>query len=443
MQGQRIGYTHTVTSSDSLNGKPVQKSVSKTVMDADMLGTALKITIDSTTWTINEKAVRMLFTIESSGRKQVVEASFGADAVSIKTKNGNAVSTKSLPLPKDGQIVDDPVTAFMTGDVPAGSERTFYVLDPMTTSLVKNVARLKGPTKTSVRGQDVDATLVEVVEPRATTRIYLSAKGEFIKATGALGIEMLPISEAEALGEKPTGTIDIADATRVKPDKPLGRIEDLRSATLRVTGRDLSRLPSDGHQTVSKDGDSWLIVLHPVPFSKNGASIAAAQVGRQGYLKPSLYVPADQPAFKHLAKKISGDAKNVGGVARKVHDWVYAQMRPNAGIGVLRDASEVLSSKEGVCRDYAILTATLLRARGIPTRLCSGLIYYEEAFYYHAWVEFWDGKAWIGLDSTRPDPELTPGHLKLAHGNVEDAFSFTVLENTKIEVVRTERKGKA
>ena len=116
-------------------------------------------------------------------------------------------------------------------------------------------------------------------------------------------------------------------------------------------------------------------------------------------------------------------------------------MSPNAGIGVLRDASEVLKTKEGVCRDYAILTATILRAANIPARLASGLVYAQEAFYYHAWTEYWDGKRWIGLDSTRPSGKVTAGHVKLAHGSVEEAFLFTFLDKARIQVLNLKRKS--
>jgi transglutaminase-like putative cysteine protease len=129
-------------------------------------------------------------------------------------------------------------------------------------------------------------------------------------------------------------------------------------------------------------------------------------------------------------------------VVRAIHDYVHDLMTPNAGIGVLRDAREILSSHEGVCRDYAILTATLLRAAKVPARVCSGLVYMDGAFYYHAWAEFWDSTQWIGVDSTLEIGELTPGHIKLAHGNVEEAFTFTVLDGVKVNVLEKKQKSK-
>src|SRR5206468_707330 len=118
------------------------------------------------------------------------------------------------------------------------------------------------------------------------------------------------------------------------------------------------------------------------------------------WVKADTYIPSDSERFKKLAKSIIGNEKRVNGAGLAVQTWVANRMHPNLGIGVLRDANEVLSSKEGVCRDYAILAATLLRAGGIPTRLCSGLVSWDGTFYYHAWVEIWNGKSWIGIDPT-------------------------------------------
>ena len=105
-----------------------------------------------------------------------------------------------------------------------------------------------------------------------------------------------------------------------------------------------------------------------------GGTIQEAALGKPQFMTPDLDMPSDHPDFKSLAKQIVGPETRVEPAANLVKTWVYEQMKPNAGIGVLRDASEVLRSKEGVCRDYAILTGTLLRSAGIPARLASGLV---------------------------------------------------------------------
>ena len=152
-------------------------------------------------------------------------------------------------------------------------------------------------------------------------------------------------------------------------------------------------------------------------------------------MKPAFNIPSDTAAFKELAAKLTDGAGNVSDAARRIQTYVHGAMTPNAGIGVLRDASEILKTKEGVCRDYAVLTATLLRAAHVPTQLVSGLVYEQGSFFYHAWVEVWDGHHWVGVDSTLPSGKVSAGHIKLAEGNVEQAFTFTFLDRVKVEVL--------
>lgn len=59
---------------------------------------------------------------------------------------------------------------------------------------------------------------------------------------------------------------------------------------------------------------------------------------------------------------------------------------------------KILTSKNGICYDYASLFAGILRSQGIPTKLIKG--YKTDLKRYHAWNEvFLDGK-WLPIDTT-------------------------------------------
>jgi transglutaminase-like putative cysteine protease len=383
----------------------------------------------------------MSFLTESSGRSQAILAEFTATEIKVHLDNNGTKTVKTIAIPKGAQIVDDATTAFMTGDrPPIGQSRDFYVLDPTTVSLIKNTAVYQGKSKTTVRDQQVDAEVVEFQDPRANTKVFLTTKGDLVKVEGPLGMIMLPESKEEALAaapeEKPKA--DIAFATAIRTDPRIDSPERLKTLKLRITGLTLKSLPSDGHQTVSQVGAAWLIAVHPVASSVGSkATIIAAARSKPSWTKPAMHMPSSDKAFASLAKKIVGSEKGVLAASSKIREYVYGTMRPNAGIGVLRDATEVLKTKEGVCRDYAILTATLLRAAGIPARLASGLLAAEGQLFYHAWCEVWDGKEWIGVDSTRPEKNFSAAHIKLANGNVEEAFIFFVLDGAKVKVLET------
>jgi hypothetical protein len=451
LQGQRIGYVVSTTVEAELDGKPVKRTDSKTVMDAGLMGTSLKVSIESTTWSDDRgQPIQMSFRVSSGGREQRTSAVFAERQILVTIDNAGQVTNKTIERPADARIVDDVLAALLEDEVPTGTSRTYYVLDPMMGALMKNEIVLKGPSKVEVDGKTYDARLIEIIDPRASSSVYLSAKGDLIKMIGPMGMEIRPVSKEAALAEIPAAdrkTIDLAFSTAISPDKPLGEPSLLERVTVRLSGPDLARIPSDAHQTVRKEGASWIIEVHPPSFAGywaptgGGTPITVSAEAHPDWLRPSLYIPSQSERFRTLALEIIGTEDTVKGASEKIARHVFKIMKPNAGIGVLRDATEVLETREGVCRDYAILTATLLRGAGIPTQVVSGLIYHPQhnKFYYHAWVEVWDG-SWIGLDSTLPNATITPGHIKLSNGNVEEAFTFTFLDSVRLEVLDVKRR---
>ncbi len=437
MMGSRIGSSVYSDRQDQLNGQAVKRTDSTTKMDAALLGQSVQIHIDSTSWTdLQGRPLKMTFDMQSAGRSQKVEATFGSSDATVSVDNSGSKSTKVIPIPKGAPIVDDPLTEMLTNKSKRGAALSFYVLDPTTVSFIKNIATLKGDATTNVHGKDIKAQLVEIEDPRATLRVFVSSNGDLIKVDGPMGMEMYPETEAVASAPPPTTPIDLASISSLGSDIPVTDPNALTELKIKITGHDLSKIPSDDHQTTSLEGDSWIVDIHPPRLdATSGLTIKEAGKQMKSWTRPSLDIPSDSPTFRELAHKIVGKKTRVKDASLAVKNYVHKVMTPNAGIGVVRDAKEVLATKEGVCRDYAILTTTLLRAQGIPARLASGLESFGGRFYYHAWAEAWDGKRWLGIDSTVVEQQISAGHVKLASGSVEDAFTFPVLDKVKIQVL--------
>jgi len=439
MQGNKIGYAYSALTQTTLNRTPARKSETSTVMNTGLLGQALSIKIDSTSWMdLKGRPILMKFDVQSAGREQKTDALFTSSDIHISVDNSGVKSSKVIPIPKDASVVDDAVGALLINGIKSGDRGFFYVLDPMTATLVKNRVTVQGKVQVSIQGKQVSANKVEIYEPRATMYAYLSDKGDLIKVDGPMGIEMLPETKEEALKEAPAGDAarpDLAYSTSLKPDKAIPDIETLKELRLRITGHDLSALPSDAHQSVKGKGDVWILDLRPDRFATKPEPINKAADEKGKWTQASFNIPSDSSTFKALARKLTAGTSSVQGASKRIQAFVHKTMIPNAGIGVLRDASEILKTKEGVCRDYAVLTATLLRAAHVPTRLVSGLVYEDASFYYHAWVEVWDGIHWVGVDSTLESGRVTAGHIKLAEGGVEEAFTFTFLDKVRVEVL--------
>lgn len=62
------------------------------------------------------------------------------------------------------------------------------------------------------------------------------------------------------------------------------------------------------------------------------------------------------------------------------------------------EMDKVLEEKKGICFDYAVLLAGMLRSEGIPTKVVEG--YRPEIDVYHAWNEVYIEGDWVVVDTT-------------------------------------------
>ena len=437
MQGSKIGYSSYSTEKIQYQGKPAERSSSKTELKIGLIGSQVEMKVDSDTISVNGKTVKMHFVQSSAGRTQTMDAWFEPTNIRVEVNNNGAKTKQTIAYPKDGTIVDDPVASFALHPESIGTSKVFYILDPTTVSLVKNTAKYDGKTQIDVNGVKVAANAILIEDPRMNTTVYTSGKGEIVKITTTIGMDMVPATKEEAMGKiDGNSQPDIAALTSIKPSVALENPMATKLLRIRLSADNLPTVPNDGQQAAKKDASAWVVNIKPTQLKDaKSVSIAAAKAQKPDWVKPSLHMPASSPRFIKLAKSVVKNKTDVKSAALAIRRYVNNSMTPNAGIGVLRDASEILDAKEGVCRDYAILTATLCRAAGIPARLASGLVNFDGNFYYHAWVEVWTGYDWLGLDSVPTEDFFSATHVKLSQGNVDQAFTFTILANAHMEVL--------
>ncbi len=437
LQGSKVGYSSYSTGTTSYKGQPAERSTSKTEIKIGLIGSNVEMNLDSETISVAGKPVQMHFSQSSAGRKQILDAWFEPSGIRIEVNNNGAKSKQTLAMPKDGSVVDDPVAEFALKPIAIGSSKVFYVLDPSTVSLVKNTAKLLGKKPVTIDGIETTANAILIEDTRMNTTVFTSNKGDIIKVTTTIGMEMVPSTKAEALGKVSNESQpDLAALMSIKPSIALNQPISLSNLKIRLNADNLPTIPNDSQQGARKESGAWIVHAKPTQLSSaKSVSLSAAKSQKPDWVKPSMLIPSTSSRFVKLAKEIIGKKTDVRSAALSIRKFVNSKMTPNAGIGVLRDASEVLDAKEGVCRDYAILTTTLCRAANIPARLASGLVNFDGNFYYHAWVEVWTGYDWLGLDSVPPSDFFTASHVKLSQGNVNQAFTFTILSNARMEVL--------
>jgi transglutaminase-like putative cysteine protease len=111
-------------------------------------------------------------------------------------------------------------------------------------------------------------------------------------------------------------------------------------------------------------------------------------------------------------------------------NWTHFNIEYRFGAGRSdTSASEVITNRYGVCRDFAHVAITLCRALNMPARYvfgylpAIGLIDSPSAMDFHAYFEVYLGHEWVTFDARFNEPRI--GRIKVAHGldAVDTAFA--------------------
>lgn len=122
--------------------------------------------------------------------------------------------------------------------------------------------------------------------------------------------------------------------------------------------------------------DEFLPFLYPNQYVNFHTDSKAVSKGSD--LAKDTYSDLDvvQNIYNYVIKNISYDTEKA----------------QNVSYGYIPDIDDTLSSKKGICFDYAALMTSMLRSQNIPTKLEVG--YSGDA--YHAWISTYiDDKGWV------------------------------------------------
>lgn len=187
----------------------------------------------------------------------------------------------------------------------------------------------------------------------------------------------------------------------------------------------------DGHGTRLQlfETDAGLLeISYAATVSGHAPAPVVDPIDAVTYLRPSRYVQSDalQPFARETFPDLAG-ADLVRSVSQWVHDRLTYDPESSTPIG---GAAETLEAGAGVCRDYAHLTAALLRALDVPARLVAVYAPQLEPMDFHAVVEALVDDRWVVLDSTRLAPRS--GMVRMSTGR--DAADTAWLTNTLADV---------
>ena len=138
------------------------------------------------------------------------------------------------------------------------------------------------------------------------------------------------------------------------------------------------------------------------------------------YLRPSRYCESDRVG-PLVREHFSGPAGE--DLVAAVGDWIRDHLSYVAGsTGPSDSAGDVLRTRRGVCRDYAHVAVTLLRAANVPARFVSVWAPGLDPMEFHAVAEAWVDDRWVVLDATDLAPRTAMVRIATGRDAADTAF---------------------
>ena len=260
---------------------------------------------------------------------------------------------------------------------------------------------------------------------------WIGPNGERLKEEGLMGLRLVKTTEDEArLGIRSAPEIDIVEAASVPSNKVLADPQDLVYMRIRLEGIDLEGLDlNTGRQRLAGS------VLE-IALESNQTRRLYKKTRLEPYLKASPFIQSDHPTIKEQANKIVVGVNEDKAKARQILNWVYETLEKRATVSV-PNALDTINYKAGDCNEHAVLFAALLRAAGLPAKVCIGLVYTRGRFYYHAWNEVFLGE-WITADALMGQMPADVSHIKFVEGGMDrQAEMVRVIGQVKLKVLET------
>lgn len=470
---QKIGYSSTHYGPTSYQNKPGIVTTTHGVTKMQLLGREVEQEEDTQTISVQDRPRMQTFHVKSNGSVIQVEAVFDYDRRNVHCVigQGSAATAKDIAIPLGARLESDS-SNFMEGQkIAVGQKFVATYLEPLSVELQE--ATVEVIAQAVVRddsGKQVPAFRIKTVMSLGQMTSWVDAEGHAIKTEinlGTLSMVMVAETKAHALdhaaispaltptavpsGKSYVPPADFAVATAIITAKSIVDPRSLRTLKVVIDGIPNEKLIlSDARQQESR------LPSHPIAPYEVAVNVTVETVDEAvvpalpiqdpalaPYLKAAPYLPVDDPKLRKTAAEIRGTETNPYRIATNLRDWVHNAMTPDPTIGVPRSALDIFQRRRGVCRDYATLYTALARAAGVPTRLCSGIVYGDfqgkAGFYYHAWAESWVGK-WVAVDPTLFDPShpvnyVDATHIKFAQGDVTQMFQVvSIVGRLKITV---------
>ncbi len=454
LDGQRAGYVHTIVTQ---KGAQLVAAV-ELRLQVKRFKDTVQLGMDTGSYESTEGVVSGVFMKQFLGKNQSLDVQGKVEGKSILlTLN----KTKALDAaPWDDRVVGiaKQQRLFRENKVQPGDQFTYLGFEPSINLVVTTRVQVKdhelvelipGNGKKKLLRVEVKGDKIQSFQPPPLT-IWLDEELEQVRSeteVPSLGkMTLVKTTQGYAIAPPVTGAKTL-EAHRVIPlNFRLPRAHDMTSATYRIRIKDdadpVAGFSTDGRQRPGNvKGDTFEMVVQR-------GIVGQSEKTRPEYLESSYFINSADAKVRELSRRAVGLETDAWKKAVKIEKYVKGAMQPKAH-ELLAPADRVAKTLEGDCTEYAMLTAAMCRAEGVPSRTAIGLVYGEErnqpAFIFHMWTEVWVRGQWLALDATLGRGGIGAAHLKVSDQSWHEESSMTPLLPTlnllgrlSIDVLRTE-----
>jgi len=249
-------------------------------------------------------------------------------------------------------------------------------------------------------------------------------------------LSMEQTSAEVALTASTTKSLDLDAQTTIPIDRLLSGNKDqtTRVLELRVTNGFLPAIPDATFQAVQPiDASAVRITLlpsnSPSPPSDLPSAVAHRNVPQDHpALASSRWMPVSNPGLRSMALLSAGSETAPMAICKRLEAAVHVKMRRSVFSTVMLPADEIARTMKGDCTEHAILLATLIRTKGIPARMATGIVHTNQQYGFvgHAWVEALIEGQWIPFDSSVAHEGSGVTYIKLQDSNLPDTLTSGV-----------------
>jgi hypothetical protein len=370
------------------------------------------------------------------------------DQMHLVSKMGGDVTTQWLPKPKESLRDALKFGLWVAENQPGvGDTLTFAMFEPMYQREITATSRVAGVEQRLLDGVPTTvyriATHYDIMNLDAES--YVTADGTVLEdvLAGIMKIRLEP--EHVAKDVRYSNDVIISNAVVLEEAIPDSRTrESLRLYLAGPLSGD--HLFCDERQTLRRDGEQVLFEAKRISMDDwAGPTLPIQNPEVAEWTRATPFVQSDHPKILEKAREIVGDTTNAWEAAKKLNEWVRANMRSTFSAR-FTNALEVLENLEGDCTEHSVLFIALARAVGIPAREVAGLVYVDAgkpAFYFHQWAKVWVGK-WVDMDPTFGQTTVDVTHIKLGEGDLFDlARIIPIIGRLKIHLVSEEAHNQA